>query len=65
MVQGVAQYGLLLRVEQVHGAHENFERIARNRLLAFVRQSEGNASPVRLGSPSDQVPTCLQRLDRL
>ena len=65
MVQGVARRGLLLRVERVHGAHQNFERIARNHFMTFVRQSEGDTSPVRLGSLSDQVPTCLKRFDGL
>jgi hypothetical protein len=65
VVQGVVHRGLLFRVERVHGAHQNFERIARNRFFAFVRQSEGDTSPVRLGSLSDQVPTCLKRFDGL
>jgi len=64
-MQGMAHCGLLFRVQQLHGADENFERIARNRFFPFVGQSESNASPVRLGSLSDQVPTCLQRLDGL
>jgi hypothetical protein len=37
VVQGVMHCGLLFRVERVHGAHQNFERIARNRFIAFVR----------------------------
>jgi hypothetical protein len=37
VVQGVMHRGLLFRVERVHGAHQNFERIARNRFIAFVR----------------------------
>ena len=65
VVQGVAHRGLLLRVERAHGAHQNFERIARNHFMTFVRQAESNASPIRLGSLSDQVPTCLKRLDGL
>jgi hypothetical protein len=65
VVQGVVHRGSLFRVERVHGTHQNFERIARNRFFAFVRQSESNASPVRLGSLSDQVPNCLKRLDGL
>ena len=63
--QGAVHIGLLFRVERVHGAHQSFERIARNRFFAFVRQSESNASPVRLGSLSDQVATCLKHLDSL
>ena len=65
MVQGVAHRGLLLRVERAHGAHQSFERIACNRFFAFVGQSESNASPVRLGSLSDQVATRLKHLDDL
>jgi hypothetical protein len=65
VVQGVAHRGLLLRVERVHGAYQNFERIARNHFMTFVRQAESNASPIRMGSLSDQVPTCLKRLDGL
>jgi hypothetical protein len=53
LVQSVAHRGLLLRVERVHGAYQNFERIARNHLMTFVRQAERNASPIRLGSLSD------------
>ena len=63
--QGAVHRGLLFRVERVHGAHQSFERIARNRFFAFVRQSESNASPVRLGSLSDQVATRLKHLDGL
>ncbi len=65
MVQRVAHHGLLLRVEQFHGAHQNFERIARNRFMTFIRQAESNASPIRLRSLSDQIPTCLKRLNGL
>ena len=65
LVQGVVHRGLLLRVERVHGSHQNFERIARKRFVTFVRQSQTDASPVRLRSLSDQVPTCLKRLDGL
>jgi hypothetical protein len=63
--QGAVHRGLLLRIERVHGAHQSFERIARNRFFAFVRQSESNASPVSLGSLSDQVATRLKHLDDL
>src|SRR5260221_9759251 len=65
LVQGVVHRGSLFHVERVHGAHQNFERIARKRFLTFARQSQTDASPVRLGSLSDQVPTCLKRLDGL
>ena len=65
LVQGVVHRGLLFHVERVHGAHQNFERIARNRFVTFVRQSQTDASPVRLRSLSDQVPTCLKRLNGL
>jgi hypothetical protein len=64
-VQGVAHRGLLLRVERAHGAHQSFERIARNHFMTFVRQAQSNASPIRLRSLSDQVPNCLKRLDGL
>jgi hypothetical protein len=63
--QGAVHRGLLFWVERVHGAHQSFERIARYRFFAFVRQSENNASPVRLGSLSDQVPARLEHLDGL
>jgi hypothetical protein len=65
LVQGVVHRSLLFRVERVHGAHQNFERIARNRFITFIRQSETDASPIRRGSVSDQVPTCLKCLDGL
>jgi len=65
LVQGVVHRGSLFRVERVHGAHENFKRIARKRFVTFVRQSETDASPIRLGSVSDQVPTCLERFNGL
>ena len=65
LVQGVMHRGLLFGVERVHGAHQNFERIARKRFVTFVCHSQTDASPVRLGSLSDQVPTCLKCLDRL
>jgi hypothetical protein len=64
-VQGVVHRGSLFRVERVHGAHQNLERIARKRFLTFVRQSQTDAPPIRLGSLSDQVPTCLKRLNGL
>ncbi len=63
--EGAVHRGLLFRVERVHAAHQSFERIARNRFFAFVRQSKSNASPVRLGSLSDQVATRLKHLDGL
>src|SRR5947208_5165076 len=65
LVQGVVHRGLLFGVERVHGAHQNFERIAHKRFLTFVRQSQTDAPPIRLGSLSDQVPTCLKRLNGL
>jgi hypothetical protein len=37
---------LLFGVERVHGAHQNFERIARKRFLTFVRQSQSDAPPL-------------------
>ena len=65
VVQGVTHRGLLRRVERVHGAHQNFERIACNNFMTFIRQAESSASPIRPGSPPDQIPTCLKRLDGL
>ena len=65
VAQGVMHHGLLFRVERANGPHQSFERIARNRFFAFVRQSESDASPVRLGSLSGQVPARLERLDGL
>jgi len=38
-VHRVVHLGSLVRVERVHGAHQNFERIARKRFLTFVRSS--------------------------
>jgi hypothetical protein len=61
----VVHLGSLFDVQRVHGAHQNFERIARKRFLTFVRQSQTDAPPIRLGSLSDQVPTCLKRLNGL
>src|SRR3989442_14793171 len=65
LAQGVVHRGSLFRLEQIHRPHQNFERIACKRFLTFIRQSQTDASPVRLGSLSDQVPTCLKCLDRL
>src|SRR5262249_1563469 len=65
VAQSVMHRGLLFRVEGVHGTHQNFERIACNRFLALTRQSQTYASPVRPGSLSDQVSTCLKRLNGL
>ena len=62
VVQGVAHRGLLFCVERVHGAHQNFERIARNHLVTFVRQAESNTSPVRLRiavGPNTHLPQAL------
>ena len=64
LVQGVVYRGSLFRIELVHGAHQNFERIACKRFLTFVCQSQTDASPIRRRSLSDQVPTCLKCLDR-
>jgi len=64
-VQGVMHRGLLLRVERIHGAHQNFERIARKRFITLFCQLQTDASPVCPGLPSDQVPACLERLDGL
>src|SRR2546426_8030561 len=53
LVQGVVHRGLLFGVERVHGAHQNFERIACTRFFSLARQSQTDASPVRLRSLSD------------
>jgi len=65
LVQGEMHYGSLFRVEQVHGAHQNFKRIVRKRSVALGRQSQTDASAIRLGSLSNQVSTCLECLDGL
>jgi hypothetical protein len=64
-VHGVVHRGLLFLVERVHGAHQGLERIARERFLTLVVQAQSSASPVRLGSLSDQVPARLKRFDGL
>ena len=46
LVQGVVHRGSLFRVEQIHGAHQNFERIACKRFFSLARQSQTDASPV-------------------
>jgi hypothetical protein len=53
-VQRVVHLGSLFRVERVHGAHQNFERIARKRFLTFARQSQTDASP---GQITEDIPT--------
>ena len=60
LVQGVVHRSLLFRVERVHGAHQNFKRIASNHFITFVAQSETDASPIRRGSASYQVPPGLK-----
>src|SRR5262249_15108114 len=65
LMQRLAHRGSLFQVERVHGAHQNFERIACKRFFSLARQSQTDASPVRFRSLSDQVPTCLKCLDRL
>ena len=60
LMQGLVHRGSLFHVERVHGAHQNFERIARKCFVTLVGQSQTGASPVRFGSLSDQVPTCLK-----
>ena len=64
-MQGFAHRRLLLRVEQAYRAHQNFERIARNRCVAFARQAKRNASSISFGSLPGQIATCLKRLDGL
>ena len=65
LVHGVVHRGLLLRVERVHSAHQDFERIARNRCVAFARQAKRSASSISFGSLPDQIATGLKRLDGL
>ena len=64
-MQRVMHRGLLFRLKRVHGAHQNFEWIARNRFITFVRQADGDASLIGMRSLSDQVSTCLKRLNGL
>src|SRR5258708_39424213 len=64
LVQGATHRSSLCRVERIHGAHQNFERIARKRFFALARQSQTYASPVRLDSLADQVPTRFKCLNR-
>src|SRR5258706_5501126 len=64
-MQGATHGSSLCRVERIHGAHQNFERIARKRFFALACQSQTYASPVRLEWLSDQVPTRFKRLDGL
>src|SRR6478736_2611392 len=65
VVQGATYRSSPCRVERIHGAHQNFERIACKRFFALARQSQTYASPVRLEWPSDQVPTRFKRLNGL
>src|SRR5437867_3634683 len=65
LVQGVVHRGLLFGVERVHGAHQNFERIARKCFVTLARQSQSDAPPIRLGSLWDQIPTRHKRLNGL
>jgi hypothetical protein len=65
LVQGVVHRGSFFCIERVHGAHENFERIARKCFFTFVCQAQINASAVSLGPLSDQIPIRLKRLDGL
>src|SRR5258708_37361373 len=62
-MQGATHGSSLSRVDRIHGAHQNFERIARKRFFALARQSQTYASPVRLEWLSDQVPTRFKRLN--
>ena len=62
VMQRVVHRGLLLQLERAHGAHQNFEWIARDHFITLVRQAESDASPICLGSLSDQVPACLSTL---
>jgi hypothetical protein len=58
-MQGLVHRGSLFHVERIYCAHQNFERIVRKCFVTLVRQSQTDASPIRFGSLSDQVPTCL------
>ena len=40
VVQGATHRSSLSRVERIHGAHQNFERIACQRFFALARQSQ-------------------------
>jgi hypothetical protein len=62
LVQGVVNRGLLVGVERVHGAHQNFERIARKRFLTFVRQSQTDAPPIRLDRCRTKYPPASSAL---
>ena len=64
-VQGVVHRGSRVRVEQIHGTHQNFERIACKRFFTLARQPQTYASSVRLEWPSNQVPTRFKRLNGL
>jgi hypothetical protein len=57
--------GLHFRAERAYGVHQNFEWVARSHSFTFVRQAESDASPICLRSLSNQVPTCLKRLNGL
>jgi hypothetical protein len=50
LVQSVVHRGSLFRVERIHGAYQNFERIARKCFVTLVRQSQTDAPAVRLWS---------------
>ena len=50
LVQGMVHRRLLIRVERVDGAHQNFERIARKRFFALTRQSQTDC-PYRKSNP--------------
>jgi hypothetical protein len=65
LVQGAAHRSSLFRVEQIYGAHQNFERIACKRFFALARQSQTYASLIRLRWLSNQVPTFLKQFDGL
>src|SRR5207342_1368985 len=47
LVQGATHRSSLCRVERIHGAHQNFERIACESFFALARKSQTYASPVR------------------
>src|SRR6202030_4513170 len=53
VVQRVMHCGLRFRIERAHGAHQNFERVARNHFITFGGQADSDASPICLGSLSN------------
>jgi hypothetical protein len=59
LMQGLAHRGSLFQIERVHGAHQNFERIARECFVTLIGQSQTDASPVRFRWWSQRVDATL------